>query len=97
MFLRKIAASFFLVVFMAMVSAPSIISTLDSTIDISLFYNINEEEEKQVLKLFFERVNGNIQINSFALDFSSSLEYRLGSYANPFLSEFSPPPELHLI
>lgn len=96
MLFRKSAASFFLLIFMAMVSAPSIISTIDSTIDISLFYNINEEEEKQVVKLFFERINGNINAHGFVFQFSASQEYRVGLYMNPYLSEFSPPPELHL-
>ena len=97
MLVRKCFASFFLVVFMAMISAPSIISTIDSSIDISMFYNINEEEEKQVLKLFFERVNGNIHLQSLVFDGSASQEYRIGSYMNPYLGQFSPPPEVHII
>lgn len=80
-----------------MISVPTIVTTLDSTIDISLFYNISEEEEKQVYKLFFDKWNNGVSVNNVGSECSISMEYRINTYLNPYLAQFSPPPEQHII
>jgi len=42
-------AIFFAILFMAVISAPSIIMSIDDSIDITFFYGENEEEEKETV------------------------------------------------
>ena len=86
-------AIFFAILFMAVISAPSIIMSIDDSIDITFFYGENEEEEKENLKLLFE-------ISSLSLedlvistnDFNATI-YTFKSYPKPSLNLVLPPPE----
>ena len=50
-------AVFFTILFMALISAPTIILSFDDSVDVSNFYSINEEEENENLKLVFEEIS----------------------------------------
>ncbi|NNL82729.1 MAG: hypothetical protein HKP28_05030, partial [Winogradskyella sp.] len=45
---------FFTIIFMAFIAAPTIIASIDDSVDISLFFSVNEEEESGNFKLIFE-------------------------------------------
>ena len=89
-------AVFFTILFMALITAPTVILSLDNTYDVSSFYSINEEEENQNLKLVFE---------SISLDSDSLFEdqvnhqfigYTFKHYPKPHLNLISPPPDFIL-
>ena len=43
---RKLSSIFLTLIFVAFISAPTIISLVDDSIDTSIFYSVTEEEEK---------------------------------------------------
>jgi len=92
-------AIFFTFLFMAMIIAPSIIVSIDKSIDISILYSISQEEEKE------GKENKNIEefllseLDFFETDIYSyenqvALGYYLKNYPKPHLNLISPPPEL---
>lgn len=90
-------ATFFVVLFMSILAAPTIIASIDNTIDISSFYCIEEEEgEGKNFKLFLE--NSITPIDKFfAIKTNISLMgYPYKTYAKPHLNLISPPPEFIL-
>ena len=44
---KSIIAIFFSTFFMCLLIAPSVIITIDSSIDVSMFFNLSEEEEEK--------------------------------------------------
>jgi hypothetical protein len=87
---RHSVAIFFTILFMALISAPSIITAMDDTFDVSIFYSITEEEETSKILLEIK------SIDAEHLDFDSSndnLGYYYNSYAKPQLNLIFPPPE----
>jgi hypothetical protein len=83
------------------ISAPTVISWVDNSIDVSIFYSNSEEEEngqetntnKEVL--FFE----DLGITSYysSDENKSALEYYYKNYPKPHLNLISPPPERGLL
>ncbi|WP_052461143.1 hypothetical protein [Psychroserpens mesophilus] len=98
---KNITATFFLILFAFLISAPTVILAIDDTADISYFYSITEEEENNTSKKISELdviASDNI-INLESLYFSNrgnSLEYRFKTYPKPHLNLISPPPEFIL-
>lgn len=95
---RQVISIFFSVVFVAFLTAPTIIVLVDDSIDISVFYTSSEEEEKgneknkDVEKIIFEPP---FTTESFAQsNMVNELEYIYKEYAKPHLNLISPPPEL---
>jgi hypothetical protein len=91
--ITKKAALFFTILFMAIISAPSIIMSFDDSIDITCFYGENEEEEKESFKLLFE-LNPQSLEDHFVCDineFNNNLAFN--SYSKPHLNLILPPPE----
>ncbi|MFP4844363.1 hypothetical protein [Winogradskyella sp. PE311] len=90
-------AIFFTILFMTVISAPSIIMSMDDSIDISYVFGENEEEEKETFKLLFE-----INVQDFDNYFSSIRStdchsYTYKNYQKPHLNLISPPPEKALV
>ncbi len=86
---------------MALLAAPSIISWVDDSADISLFYSTSEEEEKgsETTKNFEVVFNDPIEKE---VDFSSTKSinhhgYYFNNYPKPHLNQISPPPEFHIL
>ena len=48
------AAVFFTIILMALISAPSIILSIDNSCDVTSFYSLAEEEENNHVKLLFD-------------------------------------------
>lgn len=95
---KNVIATFFTIIFMGFIIAPSVITMLDDSIDTSIFYSLAEEEEKGSEK------EKNIEIlfavsNHYESDFSlneieNNLEYVYKKYSKPHLNLISPPPDL---
>ncbi|GGG37908.1 hypothetical protein [Bizionia arctica] len=75
---------------MALISAPSIISAMDDSIDISQFFSITEEEEtaKILLEINLTETEHLILTSS-----NENLGYYKKNYTKPHLNLISPPPE----
>jgi hypothetical protein len=83
------------------ISAPTIIHSIDDTIDISFFYSVSEEEERghQTMKNF-EIITSDF--NTSELLFTSKVKlnaigYNFKTYPKPHLNLISPPPEQHIL
>lgn len=90
--LKRNIAIFFTVLFMAIIATPTVIIVLDDTIDISVFYSISEEEEKNKLELVYLETKE--EGNSF-IDFlkRKKTAYYFKKYPKPHLNLISPPPD----
>lgn len=78
---------------MAMLTAPTVILSLDDSKDVSVFYSITEEEESEKLKLVIEEKasnNDDIPVNENQSEIDG---YTSKVYAKPHLNLVSPPPE----
>lgn len=91
--ISKKAAIFFTILFLAIISAPSIIMSFDNTIDITCFYGENEEEEKESMKLLFELNVHNIEFSLPENNNNQNDVYAFKNYPKPHLNLISPPPE----
>ncbi len=90
---KKAIASFFIVLFITITCAPTIIASLDNSIDTSVLFGLNEEEEIEDAKLLFEVMYFNNL--DFDIDFSYTDEdfYTYKKYAKPYLNIIFPPPD----
>ena len=87
-------AIFFVILFMAIISAPTVIVSLDNTIDISSFYGIGEEEEEsESFKLLIEKSLNETEVSFTSVKTTSGICYRFKTYPKPHLNLISPPPE----
>jgi len=98
---RKFISTFFLLIFTAFISAPTIVAMVDDAIDVSVFFASSEEEEKGNEKekdkelLFFESLD-----SEFTEDLTKGanrLIYYFKKYSKPHLNLILPPPEHNII
>jgi hypothetical protein len=99
--LRNIGSIFLSLIFLAFLTAPTIISWVDNSVDISVFYSTSEEEEKgsEKTKTFEVVFNNSIGKDVY---FSSTYStnhhgYYCNNYPKPHLNLISPPPEFHIL
>lgn len=93
---KKAISIFFTVLFLGLLSAPSIILVLNDSLDTSIFYSMTEEEEgngefKNLLSPF--SIHKNDGVNSFYKSNSKSFSYSFKHYQKPHLNLLLPPPE----
>ncbi|MFV9551702.1 hypothetical protein [Algibacter sp. PT7-4] len=92
---KQITAIFFLVLFMGLIAAPSVIVVLDDSVDTSIFYSIAEEEEsgksKNLLSPFSMACND--YLSSISLKKLQRFGYYFKNYPKPHLNLISPPPD----
>jgi len=94
---RNITSIFFIVLFLAFITAPAVIIIVDDSVDISYFYSITEEEEKGG-KIEVLLNKDSINQSDFALPNKAINEgYYFKKYRKPHLNLISPPPEIHLV
>lgn len=97
---KSFLAIFFSFVFLSLVMAPTILMTIDDSIDISFIYDISEEEEKEKEgNKEFEKfvVDSDIEIEGFVTSKNREhLEYAFKTYQKPHLNLIFPPPEFIL-
>lgn len=93
MILKRNLALFFMMFFIFIISAPTIIVSMDKSFDTEIFFDVNEEEEKGGLKLLFEITSQDIE--SFDLDVLNADrdEYNFKKYSNPHINLIFPPPD----
>lgn len=88
---------FFTIIFMAFITAPTIISSIDDSIDISLFFNLNEEEESENFKLIFEDRIEYAEAGNKSTTEKALMGYTFKNYPKPHLNLITPPPEYKLV
>ncbi|NVK51859.1 MAG: hypothetical protein HWD85_02915 [Flavobacteriaceae bacterium] len=89
-------AVFFSIVFMIFITAPTVISIIDDSIDVTFIYSNSEEEtgKQQAEKLKVEL--STLKINEFIFSSSkkvSHLRHKNKNYTKPLLNMVFPPPE----
>lgn len=87
-------AVFFTIIFVALISAPTVILSFDNTVDVSIFYSVNEEEEHQHVKLVFDNTKDDSDSSFLLRKLTHSIGYTFKTYPKPHLNLISPPPEL---
>ncbi|AXO80587.1 hypothetical protein DZC78_09390 [Olleya aquimaris] len=90
---KKLISIFFILLFVGLITAPSIIVAIDDSVDMSEFYSLSEEEEenKNVSLIFIvQDLEDSLSEHS---DDDNILEYFSKSYPKPHLNLISPPPE----
>ncbi|MEZ4793412.1 MAG: hypothetical protein R2783_08130 [Gelidibacter sp.] len=94
---KIIVSSFFLMLFTALISAPTIIHMVDDATDISIFYSLSEEEEKghpTIKNIEIIPFDFNLADLLFASELNSNTTgYNYKTYPKPHLNLISPPPE----
>jgi len=92
---KRTIAILFSFLFLAFITAPSIIIAIDDTADVSIFYNV-AEEENEILKLPFPESDCNDLYKVFFTDANEYLGYYFKNYPKPHLNIISPPPEQNI-
>lgn len=93
---KKSIAIFFTIIFVALISAPSIIIAIDDSIDVSIFYTVTEEENENIKLVFSDNDLNKIEHVFFA-DINDSLGYYFRNYPKPYLNLILPPPENNIL
>ncbi|SNR53044.1 hypothetical protein [Lutibacter flavus] len=92
---KKTVSIFLTILFLGIISAPSIIVSIDDSIDISVLYNISEEEEEtNNLKLVVSEIDDDT--DSYPITFKNqSLGFYFKKHPKPHVNLISPPPEFN--
>lgn len=98
--LKSTIAIFFTVLLMSLTAAPTIVSMVDDSVDVSRFFSTSEEEEKETksledLKLLFSESNTNL--HSVFTKTNNAFGYHFKKYTKPHLNLISPPPEHNIL
>lgn len=97
---RKKLAIIFSLIFLSLITAPSIIVFFDDSIDTSIFYSLAEEEEEQSSKSKMETqfpLNNNDTLTGNYSQFRKFFKYQFKNYQIPHLNLISPPPDYIII
>ena len=89
----------FSAIFVLFITAPTIVSLLENNIDMSMFYNIAEEENsKETVKLISLGINTSKELHGLfnCLDQDNTFNFYLNTYSELHLDLVSPPPERHI-
>ncbi|XCF06645.1 hypothetical protein ABI125_02015 [Tamlana crocina] len=99
--LKQIVSICFTTLFVLFLMAPTVVSLLDDSVDVSVFYTTSEEEEKGAKKISEKELlcheMGETNLNVFLGDNELDLEYYQKKYPNPHLKLNSPPPKFHIL
>ncbi|WKB82671.1 hypothetical protein QYR09_06450 [Cellulophaga lytica] len=91
---KKIISIFFTLLFLAFLSAPTIITMVNDTIDISAFYSFSEEEDNCAKK--YLSVDNFSETNVSYVLKRETQGYSDKKYPRPLINLVSPPPEFHV-
>lgn len=96
----KLSAIFFLLIFSALITAPTIIVAIDNSFDITCFYNITEEEEEsghQISKegKMFYVASSQVLNQVNGIEKNGLYAYCFKKYSKPYVNLVSPPPEFN--
>lgn len=94
---KRLVSNFFLFIFTVFIAAPTVISIVEQTYDVSIFFSVTEEENKvnETVKLFEVKLNDADKFHFAFLDFEKEKTYAsyLKTYAASTIECISPPPE----
>ncbi|UPS92702.1 hypothetical protein [Bizionia sp. M204] len=93
---KKTIAILFSILFVAFISAPSIIVAVDENVDVSIFYSITEEENENFKFPLFNSDFNELE-NLYATNAQDYLGYYFKNYSKPHLNLISPPPDYNII
>ena len=99
---KKLITLFFSILFWGLISAPTIITVLDESIDVSMFYNSLEEEEENSIEIVKEikliTYDSQLQLDiNFFNNEKINVAYHIKSYSKPFINLVFPPPEQNIL
>ena len=93
---NKIAV-FFSILFLAFIIGPTVITLVDSSVDISYVYSNSEEESSnnqlEKAKIILSHLNINELVISSTKKVSALLQHTNKNYTKPYLNLVFPPPE----
>lgn len=97
---RHSIAIFFTVLLLALTAAPTVISVLDDSADVSMFFSMSEEEEKGTkslkdIKLLFTLEDTDYRLSQLTVE--NLFGYCFKQYTTPHLNIISPPPEQNIV
>lgn len=98
---RNLVSLFLTLIFVAYLTAPTIIKLIDKSVDISVIYAGSEEGEKggekvKDVEVLFYEFNHNLEgLENFSNVNSSN--YYFKNYPKPHLNLISPPPEISIL
>jgi len=91
---KKAIAISFLVIFMSLIVAPSVIAAIDDSIDTSIVYSLTEEEEHSKTKIVITfSLHHHDALSDFNLNPYEFFSYQFKNYSKPHLNLISPPPD----
>ena len=89
----KIISKIFLIIFIAFLATPTIVTVIEKSADISVFYTVSEDENAhKEIKTFFYLDNFSDTILPAELSSSAILSENLSKHGNITSSIFIPPP-----
>ncbi|MCK7589328.1 hypothetical protein M0G43_01955 [Subsaxibacter sp. CAU 1640] len=95
---KRTISYFFLILFTLFIAAPTVISVVEKSFDTSIFYSVNEEENKinETLKVFEVKLSDHEKfcISISDLEKEKSYIFCIKNYTSKDLECLSPPPEL---
>ncbi|MCA0131103.1 hypothetical protein [Winogradskyella alexanderae] len=96
MTLKKLTAFFIVTLFLTIISAPTIITSIDNSIDISMLDGLGEEEESETFKILIQDQTTSAEQIDYSLLKKDRIVFTHGLYNKPLINIISPPPELTL-
>ncbi|WP_179352886.1 hypothetical protein [Winogradskyella vidalii] len=78
---------------MGLLVTPTVISSIDDSIDTTEFYSISEEEENSKIKLLFDKNNQTLESLIEDKTTLNLTGYMFKQYPNPQLNVVFPPPD----
>ena len=81
------------ILFMALISAPTVIMTIDDSIDTTCFLSVNEEEENANAKLLFDKDHQTPEFLFEDQENTHLIGYTFKQYTKPHLNLVFPPPD----
>ena len=91
---KKGVSIFLSVIFLLFIAAPTILTIVDDSIDVSVIFSTSEEENQNHLNV--EALFLNVKTNELDFVFTSAennLAYFFKNYQKPHLNLISPPPD----
>jgi hypothetical protein len=98
---KNTIAIFFIILFLGLITAPSILVAIDDSNDVSVFYSLAEEEEKgnetnKHIEIAFSIIN-DAELDFVSTDIENNQGYYFKKYPKPHLNLISPPPEVNIL
>ena len=91
----KMISKIFLIIFIAFLVTPTIVTVIEKSSDISIFYSMSEEEHSHKdIKTFFYSDNSVDEIVLYRLSSNAILSENLSKHDNITSTIFIPPPNL---